>query len=157
MSVDPVFDAAPDLSYEGGPLSAWFTDPPGAVVQLTEAVVFSKDMAEWIVGPGFEELSKRFPRCTELNLVLDLRPMTSREPAARPVIMAAGMKHMFMFTKVAVIAPQKPQPLYMSTLHGAVALLSAIGPEVRIFETIEEAQQMMALRPIERQKRAAGA
>ena len=46
MSVDPVFDTAPDLRFEGGPLAAWFTDPAGAVVQLTEAAIFTKSMVK---------------------------------------------------------------------------------------------------------------
>jgi hypothetical protein len=114
-------------------------------VQLTGSAVFSKEMAEWIVGPGFAALNQRFPHGTELSLLLDLRPMLSREPAARPVIMSAATKHLGMFARVGVIAPAKPPPLYMTTLHAAVALLSAIGPEIRIFETLEGALQAMGL------------
>ena len=145
MTVEPVFDTVPDLRFGRGPLVSWFTEPAGAVVQLTEASVFTKDMAEWIVGDGFAHFTQRFPKGTALSLLLDLRPMTSREPAARPVLMAAGTKHLFMFSKVGVVAPRKPPPLYMTTLHGAVALLSAIGPEVSIFETVEDALLAMEL------------
>jgi hypothetical protein len=52
---------------------------------------------------------------------------------------------MFQFAKLGVIAPAKPPPLYMTTLHGAIALLSAIGPEISIFETLEGALQAMGL------------
>ena len=147
MSVDPVFDTAPDLRFEGGPLAAWFTDPAGAVVQLTEAAILTKSMAEWLVGPGFALFSERFPPGSELRLLLDLRAMTSREPAARPVMMAAGTKYLMRFAKVGLIAPQKPPPLYMTTLHGAIALLSAIGPEVKIFDTVESALRTLELAP----------
>lgn len=147
MSVGLAFDTAPELRCEAGPLAVWFTDPPGVVLQLTEAAVFTKEMAEWMVGRGFALLKERFPHNNELSILLDLRRMTSREPAAHPVVMAAAMQHLFMFAKVGVIAPLKPQPLYMTTLHGAVALLSAIGPEIRIYDTLEDALQTMNLTP----------
>lgn len=144
--VEPAaFAVPPDLQFEGGKLAAWYTEPAGAVVQLTEATIFTKEMAEWIVGPGFTAFNQRFPSRDQLRLLLDLRPMTSREPAARPVIMTAATRYLSMFNKVGVIAPSKPPPLYMTTLHAAVALLSAIGPEIRIFETLEGALKGMEL------------
>lgn len=145
MSVALAFDTAPDIRCEAGPLAIWYTDPPGAVVQLTEAAVFTKEMAEWMVGPGFERLKARFPQNNQLRILLDLRPMTSREPAAHPVVMTAATKYLFMFAKVGVITPVKPAPLYMITLQGAIALLSAIGPDVRLFETLEGALKTMEL------------
>jgi hypothetical protein len=144
--MEPAFASEPDLRFEGGKLAAWFTDPPGAVVQLTEAAVFNKAMAEWVVGPAFAALDQRFPNATELRMLLDLRPMLSREPAARTVIMSAATTRMFMFAQVSVVAPAKPPPLYMTTLHAAVALLSAIGPEIRVFETLEGALQHMQVK-----------
>jgi hypothetical protein len=143
---EPVFASAPDLRSEGGQLVAWYTDPPGAVVQLPAATVFTKEMAEWMVGPGLSALHQRFPQRGKLQLLLDIRPMVSREPAARTVIMSAATRHLFLFSKLGVIAPAKPPPLYMTTLYGAIALLSAIGPEIRIFETLEGALQTMGLR-----------
>jgi hypothetical protein len=140
-----VFASAPDLRLEGGQLVAWFTDPPGVVVQLTEATVFTKEMAEWMVGPGFTALHDRFPQDGKLHLLLDIRRMISREPAARTLIMSAATRHMFLFAKLGVIAPAKPPPLYMTTLNAAIALLSAIGPEISIFETLEGALQAMGL------------
>jgi len=145
LPTDPVFASAPDLRFEGGQLVAWFTDPPGVVVQLTEATAFTKEMAEWMVGPGFAALHQRFPQGCKLQLLLDIRPMISREPAARAMFMSAATRHLFLFAKLGVIAPAKPPPLYMTTLHGAIALLSAIGPEISIFETLEGALQAMGL------------
>lgn len=147
LPIEPVFNTAPHLQDEGGKLVAWFTEPAGAVVQLTDAAVFTKEMAEWMVGPGFVQLSQRFAiRETELYLLLDLRPMVSREPAARPIFMNAATKYLRLFTKVGLIPPAKPPPLYMTTLHGAVALLSAIGPEIRVYETLAAALEAMPLR-----------
>lgn len=145
MPVEPVFSSAPHLQDDSGKLVAWFTEPAGAVVQLIEATVFTKEMAEWMVGPGFSQLSQRFVRRTELRLLLDLRSMVSREPAAHPVVMSAAMKYLTLFAQIGVIPPAKPPPLYMTTLHGAVALLSAIGPEIRIYETLESALDSLPL------------
>lgn len=147
MSVLPVFSVPPHLRCEVGPLVAWFTAPPGAVVQMTESAVFTKAMAQWVAGPGYEAACARFPMGGDLTLLLDLRPMISREPAARPVLMAAGTKYLFQFAKVGIIPPASPPPLYMTTLHGAVALLSAVGPEIRLYSTLEAAQQRLDLRP----------
>jgi hypothetical protein len=146
LTLEPVFASEPDLRFEGGKLVAWFTDPAGAVVQLTEAAVFNKAMAEWVVGPALAELDLRFPNATALRLLLDLRPMTAREPAARPVIMSAATTRLFMFAQVGLIAPVNPPPLYMTTVHAAVALLSAFGPEIRVFETLEGPLQHMQLK-----------
>lgn len=145
LTVEPVFPSEPDVRLEGGKLVAWFTEPAGAVVQLTEAAVFTKAMAEWVVGPAFTALNQRFAEGTKLSLLLDLRPMISREPAARPVIMSAATTSLFMFAQAGVIAPAKPPPLYMTTLHAAVALLNALGPEIRVYETLEGALQHMKL------------
>jgi hypothetical protein len=144
-AVEPVFSQEPDLRCESGKLVAWFTDPPGAVVQLRDAAVFTKAMADWFVGPAFAALVQRFPNAKDMRLLLDLRPMLSREPAARPVLMTAANNSMFAFAKIGLIPPARPLPLYMSTLYGAVALLSTIGPEIRIYETLEGALLHMAV------------
>jgi hypothetical protein len=148
MIVTPVFRSPPDLRCEAGPLAGWFTTPEGGVVQLTEAGVFTKQMAEWIVGPGYDALTKQFPGATNMSLVLDLRALLAREPAALSVIMGAATKYLSStaFGRVAVIPPAKPPPLYMVTLRGAVALANAIGPEVKVYESIEDALSQLQLR-----------
>ena len=146
LTLDPVFSGAPDLQLDSGKLAAWFTEPAGAVVQLTEAAVFTKAMAEWVVGPGFDTLKRRYPEQRNLRLLLDLRPMTSREPAARQVVLKAATSSLFLFADVGVVLPARPPPLYLTTLHAAVALLSAFGPEIRLFETIDDALAHMRLR-----------
>lgn len=143
--MDPVFAKQPDLRFEDGKVSIWFTEPPGAIVQLTEAATFTKDMAEWVVGPSFSALLERHPAGTKLHMLLDIRPLTAREPAARPLIMGTVTKNMFTFAQLGVIAPKRPPPLYMNTLRGAIALLSAIGPKIYLFDSIEEALQTMGL------------
>lgn len=143
-----VFSTPPDVLCTAGPLAAWYTSPAGSVVQLTEAAVFSKAMAEWLVGPGYDQLLQRFPHARDMSLVLDLHAMVSREPAARPIMMAAATKYLSTpaFARIGVIAPAKPPPLYMTTLRGAIALVSALGPEVRLYDTLGAALEHLQLR-----------
>jgi hypothetical protein len=109
--------------------------------------VFSKAMAEWIVGPGYAAFSAHFHGQQDLRLLLDLRMLTSREPAARKLIMEAGAKYLRMFSRVALLAPLKPPPLYMTTLTGAVALLSAFGPEISIAPDVPSALSSLSIPP----------
>lgn len=145
--VTPVFDQPAELHCPVGPLWAWYTLPAGAVVQVMEACVFSREMAEWLVGPAHDQFLEHFAQQTPLRLLLDLRPMTAREPAVRPVFMDAGSRLLHSFSEVQIVQPQKPQPLYMVTLKAAVALLSAFGPEVHVSASLEEALKALPLRP----------
>ncbi len=81
--VTPVFDQPAELHCPVGPLWAWYTLPAGALVQMMEACVFSREMAEWLVGPAHDQFIEHFAQQTPLRLLLDLRPMTAREPAVR--------------------------------------------------------------------------
>jgi hypothetical protein len=147
MRVLPVFPEPPSLRCEVGPLEAWYTRPAGAVLQLTEVGPFTKEMADWIVGPAYEAFTLHFPGHTELRLLLDIRPLTSREPAARRVILEAGAKYLRAFSHVAILAPTKPPPLYMTTLTGAVALMSAFGPDIALHPDLPTALKHLGLQP----------
>jgi hypothetical protein len=81
--------------------------------------------------------------------------MTAREAAARSVMMEAGQKYLQRFSSVVVVPPVKPPPLYMTTLIGAAALLSAIGPEIAIVESLDQALKRLAFRPEELPQAAA--
>lgn len=132
---------------EVGPLEAWFTLPAGAVLQLTEAAPFTKAMAEWIVGPAYEAFVLHFPGETQLRLLFDLRPLVAREPAANRVLLDAGAKYMRMFSQVALVTPLKPPPLYMTTLHAGVALLSAFGPDIALYADLPSALTQLGIQP----------
>ena len=143
--VSPVFAQPATLRCPFGPLWVWYCSPAGAVVQMMEACVFSREMAEWMVGPAHATFSEHFGHQAQLRLLLDLRPMTSREPTVRAVIMEAGSRILHTFSHVRVVQPHKPQPLYMVTLKAAAALLSAFGPEVHIDASFDEALAALSL------------
>lgn len=147
MEVTPVFAGPPHVRCEVGPLAAWFTEPAGVVLQLTEAVVFTHAMASWVSSEGYSRLCAHFPGQAPLSLLFDIRPLAGREAAARVVLMEAGQKYIQRFSSVVIVAPVKPPPLYMATLIGAAALLSAIGPEVAIVDSLEQGFERLRMIP----------
>jgi len=86
VSTRAAFPRAPHMSYGGA--AVWFTSPPGAVVQLLEPVRGTLDLVNWIVGPFYDELERRFPGRTALIFVFDLELMTGRTAASRSVFLA---------------------------------------------------------------------
>ena len=143
----PIFAAPPHVTCPVGPLQGWFTDPPGAVVQLTEATEFTIEMARWLVGPGFALLHERFQsRSERLVLLLDIRPMTSRDPAVRTLFMETAREQGGRFAAVVVIPPLQINPVYRTTLQAAAALVSAFGIELEITTQIGDALTRHQLR-----------
>jgi hypothetical protein len=145
MRVAPVFPGPPSLRCEVGPLDAWFTRPAGAVLQLMEAGPFTKLMADWIVGPAYETFMLHFRGQPELRLLFDLRPLLSREPAARRVILDAGAKYLSAFSHVMIVPPLNPPPLYMTTLNAGVALMSAFGPGISLQTDLPSALEQLGI------------
>lgn len=147
MAVAPIFAARPDLVCDVGPLQAWFTEPAGAVVQLMDRAKLTVRMAEWVVGPGFGALCRRFEPAHGFVLVIDLHPMTEREPAVRALAIEAGREQLWRFRSAVMIAPQDTKPIYRVALQTAVALLSAFGPGLAVEDSAERAIARFELRP----------
>jgi hypothetical protein len=135
--IAPIFAAPPQLECPVGPLRTWFTEPPGAVVQLTEATEFTVEMARWLVGPGFELLVERFQCDHGLLFVLDIRQMTSRQPVVRTVFMDRAREIASNFSQVAVIPPVRVKGVYLTALHAAAALVSAFGTQFDVTSDLD--------------------
>lgn len=147
MSVEPAFAVPPHLRHgEQGELHAWFTDPPGAVLQLSKPQHFTLEQAEWLVGPGIEQLRARFPHGEKLLLVLDYRNMTSRDTRARTLMMERARDIAHMFAHITVVPPNQPNPIYRTMLHAAVALVSAFGSPIEIVDSFDEVVARRSLR-----------
>jgi hypothetical protein len=146
MSDAPAFEEPPDVR-GAGLLRAWYTDPPGAVVQMVRRARGTKEMAEWMVGPGLAQLRGRFPGCSELILVIDLSLMEGRDPAARVVMMDAGRELAQLISQTFVIRPEKANPVYLTTLHAAAALLSAFGVSLTISGSLRDVISRFNLKP----------
>lgn len=145
MAHGPPFDRVPDL-LGAGVVQVWFTDPPGAIVQLSQPSRGTKEMAEWLVGPGFTRVHGRFP-AQELTLVLDLSLMEGRDSAAREVIIGKARESGRMFARVIMIPPLKASSVYMATLHAAIALFKALGRDISIERRLKDVIAQCDLKP----------
>jgi hypothetical protein len=147
MIVAPAFAVPPHLRHGAqGELHAWFTDPPGAVMQLSMPQHFTVEQAEWLVGPALDRLRERFPNETKLILVLDYRNMTSRDPRARSIMMERASEIADLFGHITVVPPEQPNPVYRTMLHAAVALVSAFGTPVEIMDSFDDVIEQRGLR-----------
>jgi hypothetical protein len=146
MSGLPVFQVPPDL-VGPGELRVWFTEPPGAVMQMIARGRGTKEMAEWLVGPALTRLRDRFPQCSQLILVLDFALLEGRDPAARVVMMDKGRECAALFSQSFLIRPEKANPVYITTLHAAAALLSAFGVNLEISNSLREVISRCNLHP----------
>jgi hypothetical protein len=101
-AIVPIFPVPAHVECPTGPLRAWFTEPKGAVVQLSEAAAFTEAMARWLIGPGRNALLERF---ASIN------------------------------------------PVYLTTLQAAAALLGAFGAQVEVTPDLERVLGRIQLAP----------
>lgn len=144
--VAPFFLVPPHLECPEGPLHVWFTEPPGAVMQLVEAVRFTTDVARWLTGPGFDLLQARYGEGAVFTVVFDIRQMTSRDPVVRSLFMDTARERGNRFESVIVIPPLQINPVYLAGLHAAAALVSAFGPRFEISSDVEHVRNRHRLR-----------
>jgi hypothetical protein len=146
MSGSPAFDVPPDI-YGARVLRAWFTDPPGVVVQMAEPSRGTVQIAEWMVGHGYARLRGRFPEAERLILVIDLSLMEGRDPAARAVMLDKAREFSQLFERTVIIPPLKGSPIYLTTLHAAAALLTAFGVDLKIEKSLAAVIAQWKLKP----------
>lgn len=133
MTVEPAFAVPPHVRHgTQDALHVWFTDPPGAVVQLAQPQRATVEQTTWLLGPGLDLLRERFPNGEKLVVVLDYRNMTSRDTSARTLMMERASDISHMFSRVFIVPPPQVSPVYRTMLHAAVALVSAFGPHLEI-------------------------
>jgi hypothetical protein len=146
MTGAPAFNSAPDFQGVGA-LRAWFTDPPGAIVQMARPGRWTQEMAAWMVGPGNARLRGRFPGASGLLLVLDLTLMDGREPGARALMLERASKGGGLVTRIILIPPANANPVYLTTLRAAVTLLKALGKDIKIERSLTKAIAEFGLKP----------
>jgi hypothetical protein len=149
MTVEPAFAGPPHIRHGAqDELHAWFTDPPGAVLQLSKPQRATVEQARWLVGPAIELLRARFPSEEKVILVLDYRNMTSRDTSARTLMMEHAGEIAHMFSHVYIVPPLQANPVYRSALHAAIALVSVFGSPLEIVETLDEVIAKQSLRAL---------
>ena len=140
------FATPPHLRYGGA--AAWFTAPAGAVLQLVEPTRGTVDLANWIVGPGYDELERRFPGRRSLIFVFDLGLMTGRTHAARSVFLGKAREVGSRFSEGFFVPPKAASPAYKQSMRAAIMLIRALGVEVHTVESAAKAVEMRGLRAL---------
>lgn len=149
MAASPVvphaaFSSPPHRHDPSGTLAAWFTDPPGTVVQFTRPAVGSLPLVEWLLGPGREAMLARFPH-EPLIVVMDLTLMTSRDPAVRPLLVEAAKGLKSRVARTVLIPPQNAKAVYLASLKVSTSLLAVFGVKVDIHASIAFAIRALKL------------
>src|SRR5690349_14902858 len=84
------FSGVPHIVDPSGAVAVYWTDPPGALLQLVQASRGPSDMAHWLVDEALDLLFSRFPGVDGLRVIIDMRRMTGRSAMARSVLMNAS-------------------------------------------------------------------
>lgn len=145
VSTRPAFGRVPHMSYGGA--AVWFTSPPGAVVQLVEPVRGTLDLVNWIIGPAYDELDRRFPGRTALILVFDLQLMTGRSAASRSAFLAKARECGRRFSEGLFVPPRAATGAYRQSMAAAIALIRALGVHVEIAASAVSAVASRNLKP----------
>ena len=141
------FSSRPDVLDPTGEIAAWYTDPPGAIVQLARPIHLSFERVKWLLGPGHRMLEERFPDAHAFITVLDLRRMTSRDVAARALMQDRCLSRRARFRHSYVLLPESAGPVYRMSVQTGVTLLRVMGFPVDVTATLEDAIRKGGLRP----------
>lgn len=142
------FQRRPDTHDPSGTLVAWFTHPPGAIIQMVRESELTVAMGTWLADRGCAELVARFPGPTPLTIVLDFRLMTKREPAVRGLLVETAKKLGPRIEMGFVLPPTNASKVYLASLHAATAALRAFGIKVAVTESLSGLCKERGIRPI---------
>jgi hypothetical protein len=145
VSTRAAFPRAPHMSYGGA--AVWFTSPPGAVVQLLEPVRGTLELVNWLVGPAYDELERRFPGRQALIFVFDLELMTGRSAASRSVFLAKVRECGKRFAEGLVVPPTAANAAYRQSMYAAMAIARAVGIHVEMVSSSVSAVASRSLKP----------
>lgn len=134
------------MRYAG--VAAWLTAPAGAVVQVVEPMRGTIDVANWLVGPAFDALDRRFPGAHGLIFVFDLALMTDRSAAARSVFLAKARQVGKRFSQAYFVPPISASPAYRQATRASLALIRALGVRIEVVDSASAAVEQLNLRAI---------
>jgi hypothetical protein len=106
------------------------------------------DSANWLVGPVFDAIDRRFPGKDSLILVFDLALMTSRSAAARSIFLAKARECGKRFSHGYFVPPVIASPAYRQATRASLALIRALGVRIEIVDSSLTAVNMLNLRAI---------
>lgn len=142
----PAFADAPHMVHGSRLVAAWYTDPPGVIVQLLAASEGTLAMCEWLAGPGVDALHRRFQNDEQLIVVFDLRLMTGREAAARNALVEPAKKLKPRVKQAIMLPPEHASRVYISSLYAAAAMLSVFGYHIEMARSLDQVIAQYQLR-----------
>lgn len=141
------FSVPPDVTSPQGELEAWFTSPPGAVVQMVAPLAGTAAMARWLVGEARERLFARFPGEAALILVLDLSLMTTRDSAVRAILSEAAKELRSSIAHSVLVPPSNGGAIYLKSLEVSVLLLRGFGVNIEVSKSLASTVTSLGLSP----------
>jgi len=136
-SLSAPFAIAPHVVDPTGSIAAWWTDPPGVLVQLTYPTRATTEIAGWLAGPAFDQLLGRFPGASDLRVILDMRQMTGRSATARSLLMQRAKTVVGRVTHVVLLPSVLLGPAYIKVVETAALVLRAGGLRVDIDASLD--------------------
>jgi hypothetical protein len=135
----PAFNVPPHVVDETGAMVGWFTEPAGVVMQFTRPTRGTAELAKWLVGPGYTQLTRRFPDGSDLRVVLDMRQMTGRSATARALIIEHSKLVAKQLGKVVVIPSLHLGALYVKVIEATALMLRPFGVHIIIEHDLQHA------------------
>lgn len=129
----PLLSAPPDHVDPSGRIQAWYTHPPGLILQYVRPVYADSSTLAWSVEV-FDAALERFPE-GDVSVVLDMGLLRGRDRPARDGFVAYAKDHMARVRRAYVVPPRETNPIRLASFKAAVALLSAFGLRVEIADS----------------------
>lgn len=140
------FSGAPHIVDPTGAIAIYWTDPPGALLQLVQSTRGTSEMAHWLVSDALELLFSRFPGVDGLRVVIDMRRMTGRSAMARSVLMNASGAAAGRIGHVVLLPSQHMGPAYLHVIEATAVALRLIGYRVDVEHDLDLVLSQHAIR-----------
>jgi hypothetical protein len=141
------FSGVPHIVDPSGAIAVYWTDPPGALLQVVQATRGTSEMAHWLVTDGLDLLLNRFPSVDNLLLVIDMRRMTGRSAMARSILMnASGGPAAERIGQIVMLPSVHMGPAYVAVIEATAVALRLIGYRVAVEHDLEEALKNYGVR-----------
>jgi hypothetical protein len=140
------FSGVPHLVDPTGAIAVYWTDPPGALVQLVQSTRGTSEMAHWLATEALDLLFGRFPGVDGLRIVLDMRRMTGRSAMARSVLMNASGAAVGRVGQVVLLPSVHMGPAYLNVIEASAVALRLIGYRVDVEHDLDAALKKHGVR-----------
>jgi hypothetical protein len=141
------FSGVPHIVDPSGAIAIYWTDPPGALIQVVQDMRGTSEMAHWLVTDGLELLLNRFTGVDNLRLVIDMRRMTGRSAMARSILMtASGGQAAERIGQVVLLPSVHMGSAYITLIEATAVTLRLVGYRVSVEHDLDEALRKHGVR-----------